>query len=589
LNDLSGLSALVSVEGDFGVAFGSISNLDGLSSLSSVGGRFWIWDADSLNDIGGLSALTYVGGDFALLDTQELASVDGLALSTVGGNLQIERNEALAELDGFSELASIGGGLYIRENPVLTTLDGLSKLDSVGGAFWLLENHALTSLDGLEGLRSVGGEVDISFNGAFTDVDALSGLRSVGGTLEVRYNSSVEGSQEQTSRAYTDGPGEGEVFSTPALVHPSARLTNSDSQLMVGGISPIGADARSRDNRGIASGSDVLSNLAILGDLVVEENSRLTNLDGLSNLNEVGGSILVMGNDSLVSIAAIQSLTSVVDLRISDNTALQGLDGLSSIEEISGSLRIWGNHGLANLDPLSNIVEIGEDLGIGYVYWAASGNDGLVNIDGLSHIRSVGGSLLVAGNQALTDIDGLSGVITIGKDVLIIENDSLRSLDGFSSVDSVGGDFTVRSNGSLSECSRGIYNLVSQAGVVGSILMRDNAEPGDCNNDGQDLVAVSNEEVLVDVDLPSSFALHGAYPDPFRLAANIMYDLPEPAQVSLSIFDCMGRRVVQLSSGWKSAGHYTSTFDATGVPAGVYFYRLTAGDHVETRSVVLTR
>jgi endo-1,4-beta-xylanase len=55
------------------------------------------------------------------------------------------------------------------------------------------------------------------------------------------------------------------------------------------------------------------------------------------------------------------------------------------------------------------------------------------------------------------------------------------------------------------------------------------------------------------------------------------------------VFDVIGRTVRVLASGTQPAGSYEVTFEATALPSGVYFYRLEAGDYVETKRMVVVR
>lgn len=61
-------------------------------------------------------------------------------------------------------------------------------------------------------------------------------------------------------------------------------------------------------------------------------------------------------------------------------------------------------------------------------------------------------------------------------------------------------------------------------------------------------------------------------------SAQINFDLPEPSQVSLVVYDVLGRMVVELASISYEAGYHSATWDATNVASGVYFARFTATD-----------
>ncbi|MBX2991122.1 MAG: T9SS type A sorting domain-containing protein [Bacteroidetes bacterium] len=78
--------------------------------------------------------------------------------------------------------------------------------------------------------------------------------------------------------------------------------------------------------------------------------------------------------------------------------------------------------------------------------------------------------------------------------------------------------------------------------------------------------------------LPEVFAVHPNYPNPFNPSTTIKYDLPEAAQVSLVVYDLLGRKVTELVSGPKSEGYHSAMWDASAVASGVYFARFTATD-----------
>jgi cytochrome c peroxidase len=80
-----------------------------------------------------------------------------------------------------------------------------------------------------------------------------------------------------------------------------------------------------------------------------------------------------------------------------------------------------------------------------------------------------------------------------------------------------------------------------------------------------------------------------AYPNPFNPTTTLTYTLLDDAEVELSVFDLLGRRVQVLASGHHAAGTYSATFDAMSIPSGVYVYRLVAGTRAETGSLILVK
>jgi len=100
-------------------------------------------------------------------------------------------------------------------------------------------------------------------------------------------------------------------------------------------------------------------------------------------------------------------------------------------------------------------------------------------------------------------------------------------------------------------------------------------------------LATSLEEE--DVEIPSTFFLFQNHPNPFNPMTTIRYSLPRTVDVDIRVLDLLGEEVAILVSGREDAGTHSVTWDASGQPSGVYFYRLEAGGYVETKKLVLLR
>jgi len=89
-------------------------------------------------------------------------------------------------------------------------------------------------------------------------------------------------------------------------------------------------------------------------------------------------------------------------------------------------------------------------------------------------------------------------------------------------------------------------------------------------------------------DPPETFVLEGNAPNPVAGATTIRYALPQAANVTLTVYDVLGRRVRTLVSGEKqTAGRKRIRFAAGGLSAGVYVVRMQAGSFTETRRMVV--
>ena len=106
---------------------------------------------------------------------------------------------------------------------------------------------------------------------------------------------------------------------------------------------------------------------------------------------------------------------------------------------------------------------------------------------------------------------------------------------------------------------------------------------------GFSTLGIEGEQIL-----PSQFALHQNYPNPFNPVTSLLYDLPAQAQITLTIYDLMGREITQLVNTTQEAGYRSVQWNATDmhgkpVSAGVYIYQIRAGEFVQTKKMVLLK
>lgn len=106
--------------------------------------------------------------------------------------------------------------------------------------------------------------------------------------------------------------------------------------------------------------------------------------------------------------------------------------------------------------------------------------------------------------------------------------------------------------------------------------------------------AAGGTDVLMGIETisniaPKVFRLLQNYPNPFNPTTSISYDVPLKSNVSLKVFDVLGRKIVTLVQKEQSAGSYRVQFDASKLSSGIYFYRLQAGSFVNSRKMVLLK
>ncbi|MDQ7816585.1 MAG: T9SS type A sorting domain-containing protein [Melioribacteraceae bacterium] len=98
-------------------------------------------------------------------------------------------------------------------------------------------------------------------------------------------------------------------------------------------------------------------------------------------------------------------------------------------------------------------------------------------------------------------------------------------------------------------------------------------------------------------EFPSGYELFQNYPNPFNPSTTIQYSIPSTGtkrisslyHVTLKVYDLLGREAATLVDGEKSPGNYKVEWKSLSLPSGVYYYRLTAGNFLQTRKMVLLR
>ncbi|PIP69109.1 hypothetical protein CO033_00450 [Candidatus Nomurabacteria bacterium CG_4_9_14_0_2_um_filter_32_10] len=110
-------------------------------------------------------------------------------------------------------------------------------------------------------------------------------------------------------------------------------------------------------------------------------------------------------------------------------------------------------------------------------------------------------------------------------------------------------------------------------------------------NEGRPIsVSISSPtDVEENETIPTEFALSQNYPNPFNPSTTINYKIPTNYFVNLKIYDILGNEIAILVNEEKTAGSYSVNFNATNLPSGTYIYKITAGNFIETKKMVLMK
>jgi len=104
-----------------------------------------------------------------------------------------------------------------------------------------------------------------------------------------------------------------------------------------------------------------------------------------------------------------------------------------------------------------------------------------------------------------------------------------------------------------------------------------------------------NEYIHIDVEedidshQPYVFSLKHNYPNPFNPNTKINYSIPSQSFVTLKVFDVLGRELRTLINKEQPLGNYEVEFNASGLTSGIYFYRIQAGQFVDTKKMLLVK
>ena len=102
----------------------------------------------------------------------------------------------------------------------------------------------------------------------------------------------------------------------------------------------------------------------------------------------------------------------------------------------------------------------------------------------------------------------------------------------------------------------------------------------------------SNQSVIKANDeniLPKEFTLFQNYPNPFNATTIISYQIPNSSNVELDVYSITGQHIATLISQHQTAGNYKYEWDANNFASGVYFYKITAGDFVQMKKLILLK
>ncbi len=381
----------------------SITNLNGLNNIVSIGEYLNVESCNSLTSLSGLSNLDTIGGGLSVNNCSILTNVQGLEGINYLTGIELSYNWGLISLEGLNNLDSIDGCLYMQHNGLIN-FAGLDNLKKIGGCVDITWNGSLVSFLGFENLESIGDYLWIETNDNLSNISSLSNLKSIGGTLYI----------SGTSLTSLDG------LDNVAPSSISSMIIYGNGSLSVCGVesicdyltSPNGVVQIYNNAEGCNSPPEIAhtcgNTMPCLpyGDYFFSTQQMIDNFQtDYPNCSSLSGDVLIM------------------------NYYIDSLNGLIPIVSISGDLAIFKTSDLSSLDGLDSLTSVGGNLYIGgYDFWPyyAEPNSHLEDISALMRLKHIGMDLLVKYNPELPSLIGLDSIIFEGNnDIEIGENDIL--------------------------------------------------------------------------------------------------------------------------------------------------------------------
>lgn len=166
--------------------------------------------------------------------------------------------------------------------------------------------------------------------------------------------------------------------------------------------------------------------------VVIDKNSRLNDLDGLSGVTTAQGVNIAL-NSRLTDVASLSSMRAVNSITIQSNYGLKDISGFSALEKIGGSLTIRHNTQMSSISGFSKLESIEG------AFFYIEKNNYLDNIDGFTNLETVAGSMKVMNNRKLSNLDGFSSLRTVGYSFKIAGGYALTDVSALANLRHVGG------------------------------------------------------------------------------------------------------------------------------------------------------
>jgi hypothetical protein len=343
-----------------------------------------------------------------------------------------------------------------------------------------------------------------------------------------------------------------------------------------------------------------LQNVTSIGYLVFYSNNNILNIDELSSVSSLNG--LYINNNNLLSRVNFSSLTGPVPgyyiikmFEISGNNSLTEISfpDVTSLDQ----LRILNNPLLTDISGLSGLTQIG--FNSNQINLSITGNSslsGFCSFYNLFNGEGLTGSYSITGNAANpTAAQIISGGPCISVFSFTVEQlfgmlieriNSLQINSGLvnSMLRKVNPAFAYYTAGNYKKALNSLHPLMMQIESLYNEGVLTQQEKDELTGYGNDIIAAINN-LMLNSGSGTKHLLAQNYPNPFNPVTKIRFFLPDAGNVSVRVYDILGEEVALLLDKELQPGLHECEFNASGIPSGVYFYRITSGNFNEIKKM----
>ena len=259
--------------------------------------------------------------------------------------------------------------------------------------------------------------------------------------------------------------------------------------------------------------------------------------------------------------------------------------------------------GLPNNITIIKLIVVGTNI------FAATGNKGVF-------LSSNNGASWVGVNNGLPFANGIVTMTAVGSNLIA----GIHSLGAYLSTDN-GTSWNVVNTGLTYDAANGIYDLITfgtkvfaatgngvflttnngtlwipantgleystiAVGICGTTLFASTLYQELFNRPISEMTSIKERNIS---GYPAGYVLEQNYPNPFNPSTNIGFYIPKQSFVSLRIYNSIGQEVSKLISQKMEPGDYSVDWNASEFPSGIYYYRISSGDFVETKKLCLLK